>query len=60
MTTPLNAWEARADDAVKAFAEYEGTPRWMWFRRGRLLHRAHLLALEYARLRERYFDELRD
>jgi hypothetical protein len=53
MTTLEMVCEARRDDALEALAQYHRTPRWRWFRRGRLLRNAHLLAVEYERLRQR-------
>jgi hypothetical protein len=60
MTTLQKVCEARGDDAIEAFAEYQETPRWRWFKRGKLLDRAHLLALEYERLRLRALLEQHD
>lgn len=57
MTTLEMVCEARRDDALEALAQYHRTPRWRWFKRGRLLRGAHVLAVEYERLRLRNCDK---
>lgn len=52
-----NVCEARREDAFEAFAQYHRTPKWRWFKRGKLLDYAHLLATEYARLLQRIADD---
>jgi hypothetical protein len=53
MTTLDLVCEARRDDALEVLAQYHRTPRWRWFKRGKLLRGAHALAVEYERLRLR-------
>jgi hypothetical protein len=49
--------EARREDAAEAFAQYHRMPRWRWFKRGKLLEWAHLLAVEYDRLRQKSYEQ---
>jgi len=57
MTAVQIAAKTRRDDVSEALAEYDQTPRWRWFKRGKLLFRAEVLAHAYAGLLTRVWQE---
>ena len=57
MTAIQIAARTRRNDVSDALAEYDQTARWRWFKRGRLLFRAEVMAQSYACLITRVWQE---